>query len=255
MRLTGFQGQGAFVAGAGGGIGRAIVAALAEAGARVFATDLAAALPECASEPNVTWAPLDVTEPEAVADKVAQAGAEIGPIRHGVFASGILGSAATVETSPEDWRHVVDVNLHGGFFVTTALARAMLPHRRGAIVAIGSNAANIPRLNMGAYPASKAALHMHMRCLGLEVADKGIRCNIVAPGSTLTPMQTGMWADATGAATVIRGDLDIHKTGIPLGKLARPEDIAAATMFLLSDQAGHVTMADLLVDGGATLRA
>lgn len=86
------------------------------------------------------------------------------------------------------------------------------------------------------------------------MAALGIRCNIVAPGSTLTPMQTGMWADASGAARVIAGDPASFRTGIPLGKLATPDDIAAATMFLLSDQAGHVTMADLYVDGGATLR-
>ena len=97
---------------------------------------------------------------------------------------------------------------------------------------------------------------MLTRAAGLELAADGIRCNLVAPGSTLTPMQTGMWDDPqAGAAAVIAGDAAQFRAGIPLGKLATPQDIAQAAMFLLSDQAGHVTMADLYVDGGATLRA
>ncbi|SFR12454.1 SDR family oxidoreductase [Poseidonocella sedimentorum] len=255
MRLTGFEGSAGFVAGAGGGIGRAIVAALAEAGATVFATDLPEAIADAPEIDGVFWAPLDVTDPEAVDAAVAEAEARLGPLRHGVFAAGILGGAPLLELDAALWQKVIDVNLTGGFHVTRALGRAMAPHGAGAILAVGSNAAGIPRVGMGGYPASKAALHMLIRCLGLELAPLGIRCNILAPGSTLTPMQTGMWADENGAARIIEGDLSIHKTGIPLGKLARPEDIAEAALFLLSDQAGHVTMADLYVDGGATLKS
>jgi 2,3-dihydro-2,3-dihydroxybenzoate dehydrogenase len=70
----------------------------------------------------------------------------------------------------------------------------------------------------------------------------------------MTPMQTGMWADESGGAAVIAGNLAQHRTGIPLGKIATPEEVAQAAMFLLSEQASHITMADLYVDGGATLR-
>lgn len=255
MKLTGFKGRGAFVTGAAGGIGRAIVDALADAGAHVFATDLPDAIDEIGEQPGVIRAALDVTDPDAVSAAVVQAEDAVGPLYHGIVCSGILGGGTILETKAADWLRVIDVNLNGAFHVTTALARVMLPRRQGAIVAIGSNSADIPRLEMGAYPASKAALHMHMRCLGLEIAPFGIRCNIVAPGSTMTPMQTGMWSDARGAQAVIDGNLATYKTGIPLGKLAKPQDIAASTMFLLSDQAGHVTMADLYVDGGATLKA
>jgi 2,3-dihydro-2,3-dihydroxybenzoate dehydrogenase len=108
---------------------------------------------------------------------------------------------------------------------------------------------------MAAYAASKAAATMFTRCLGLELGPKGVRCNIVAPGSTLTSMQTGMWADEDGAARVIAGSPETFKAGIPLQKLATPEDIAEAVVFLLSDRAAHISMTDLYVDGGATLRA
>ncbi|WP_424986969.1 SDR family oxidoreductase [Microbulbifer sp. S227A] len=255
MKLTGFDGRGAFVTGAAGGIGRAIAEALAGAGARVFATDLPDALAAEGDASGIIWRALDVTDADAVAATVAEAEKTVGPLHHGVVASGILAGGAILDTSPDQWRRVIDVNLTGAFHVTAALARAMMPRRQGAIVAVGSNSADVPRLGMGAYPASKAALHMHMRCLGLELAPHGIRCNIVAPGSTLTPMQTGMWADAHGAQSVIAGSLETYKTGIPLGKLATPGDIAASAMFLLSTEAGHVTMADLYVDGGATLKA
>src|SRR5690606_27134218 len=117
----------------------------------------------------------------------------------------------------------------------------------GALVTVGSNAAGVPRQRMSAYAASKAATHMYMRCLGLELAPLGIRCNIVAPGSTLTPMQTGMWTDpASGEQQVLRGSLESFRTGIPLGKLAKPEDVANAVVFLLSDEASHITMASLM---------
>lgn len=106
---------------------------------------------------------------------------------------------------------------------------------------------------MAAYAASKAAAVMFTKCLGLELAAHHIRCNIVSPGSTETDMQRALWQDENGARDVIRGSLDTYKTGIPLQKLAKPSDIANAVLFLASEQANHITMHDLCVDGGATL--
>lgn len=257
MRLTGFDGKTALVTGAAGGIGRAVTQSLLDAGARVIASDTPAALAALAPPVGSLARELDVRDAAAAEALVAEIEAEHGPLALGVHAAGVLAIAPLLEMEAQDWQRVIDINTTGTFNAARAMGRAMARHGRGAIVAVSSNAANLPRMNMGAYAASKAAVTMLIRCLGLELAAKGVRCNIVAPGSTLTPMQTGMWANDGGAGErgVIEGNLDYFRTGIPLGKLAVPQDIADAAMFLLSDQAGQVTMADLFVDGGATLRA
>lgn len=245
---NGFAGRIALVTGAAGGIGAAVAALLRDEGAEVIATDLDA-------DAIGAIEPLDVTDSGAVDALIERIERERGPVDFGVNVAGVLAGDPVLETRDAEWRRVFEVNTHGVFHVCRALGRGMRERRRGSIVTVGSNAAGVPRHSMAAYAASKAATHMFMRCLGLELAEFGVRCNIVAPGSTLTPMQTGMWADENGARQVIAGIPESYKSGIPLGKLATPEDIAEAVAFLLSDRAGHITMADLYVDGGATLRA
>ncbi|MCF3639287.1 2,3-dihydro-2,3-dihydroxybenzoate dehydrogenase [Rhizobium sp. TRM95111] len=239
--------------GAAGGIGRAVVTALSTEGVEVVATDLdVSAIPDLTGVRRET---LDVADPDAVEALATMVEKTLGPIDLGVSVAGVLATGLAAETTDAEWRRVFGVNADGVFHVGRALARRMTPRRRGSIVTVSSNAAGIPRHAMSAYAASKAAATMFTRCLGLELAPHGIRCNIVAPGSTLTPMQTGMWADPEGGARVIAGSLETFKSGIPLGKLATPEDVADAVLFLLSDRAAHITMTDLYVDGGATLRA
>jgi 2,3-dihydro-2,3-dihydroxybenzoate dehydrogenase len=258
MRDNGIRGRIALVTGAGGGIGASVVRALHAEGARVVATDIdPTALASLADElgDEVRAEIMDVRASAQVDGVVARIEHEWGPIDIGANVAGVLSNVLVTDTTDEEWQRVIDINAAGVFRVSRALARVMEPRRRGVIVTVSSNAAGVPRHAMAAYAASKAAATMFTRCLGLELAPVGIRCNIVAPGSTLTPMQTGMWADETGAARVIAGSPKTFKSGIPLGKLATPEDVADAVVFLASDRAAHITMADLYVDGGATLRA
>lgn len=260
-RPSGLRGRIAFVTGAGGGIGAAVVETLLAEGARVYAVDrdataLARLRTRLTAAPDALLArTVDVADAAAVDAAVADAEAALGPIAAGVSGAGVLGTTTVLETTDDEWARVFDVNARGVFHVSRALARRMVPRRHGSIVTISSNAAGVPRQAMAAYAASKSAASMFTRCLGLELAPHNIRCNIVAPGSTDTAMQRGMWSDDSGGARVIRGSLETFKNGIPLGKLATPADVAEAVVFLLSDLAGHITMAELYVDGGATLKA
>ncbi|WP_245966363.1 SDR family oxidoreductase [Sphaerisporangium album] len=102
--------------------------------------------------------------------------------------------------------------------------------------------------------APKAAATVFTKTLGLEVAAYGIRCNVLTPGSTDTPMLSALWSDHERALQAsIEGSPGVYRTGIPLGKVARPADIAEAVAFLLSSKANHITLQHLTVDGGATL--
>ncbi|MEU9434858.1 2,3-dihydro-2,3-dihydroxybenzoate dehydrogenase [Streptomyces sp. NPDC048252] len=257
---AGLDGRFALVTGAGRGIGAAVAAALVEEGARVLATDLdpdgvrslAARYPG-----RVTARALDVTDAAAVEALVDTAEQESGPLDIVVNVAGILRSSQIVDLTEEDWTATFAVNTSGVFHVSRAAARRMTGRGAGSIVTVASNAAGVPRAGMAAYAASKAAAVMFTKCLGLEVAARGVRCNTVSPGSTLTDMQRALWNGDTEAAArrVVEGDLATHRTGIPLGRIAEPADVADAVVFLVSDRARHITMHDLYVDGGATLRA
>jgi 2,3-dihydro-2,3-dihydroxybenzoate dehydrogenase len=259
MAERGIDGRIAVVTGAAGGIGAAVVRALRSEGAHVAALDVEpdglASLAADAHPTRLRTDLVDLRDDERVAAIVEQIERDWGPIDIGVSVAGVLSTASVVNTSRDEWRRVFAINAEAVFTFSRALAQRMIPRRRGAIVTVSSNAAGVPRHGMAAYAASKAAATMFTRCLGLELAEYGIRCNIVAPGSTRTPMQTGMWADEQGEAAVIRGSLETFKSGIPLGKIAEPAEVADAVVFLASERASHITMAEIYVDGGATLRA
>ena len=257
----GISGKTAVVTGAAQGIGAAVAGLLGEQGAIVAAVDANRAALETAvaeltdREVKATAHVADVSDSatvEAVVDEVEQ---HSGPIDILVNVAGVLHPGAVVELDDESWHRTFAVNTTGVFNLCRAVSRRMIPRQRGAIVTVGSNSAGVPRQGMAAYGASKAAATLLTKSLGLELAEHNIRCNVVSPGSTDTDMQRSLWTGDDGAQQTIAGSPETYKVGIPLRKLATPDDIAEAVVFLVSERAGHITMHDLYVDGGATLRA
>lgn len=248
------------VTGAAGGIGLAIARLLARDGAVVAASDrredeLDSAVRTLREDGlDVRAVPADITDSASVAQAVERVEVELGPITGLAHAAGVLHPADILSTSDDEWARTMAVNTTGAFYVCRAVARYMVPRGHGAIVTVASNAAGVPRAGMGAYATSKAAVTAFTKCLGLELAPHGIRCNVVAPGSTDTAMLRTLWDSSGGnERQTVQGDPDRFRVGIPLGRVGSADDVAESVRFLLSDRAAQITMQDLYVDGGAAL--
>ena len=246
-----FTGRRVLVTGTAQGIGRRIAERFIEEGADLIGLDLQART----AEAPFRQIALDITDAAAVETACKAIETEWGGLDILVNAAGILRLGDSESLTPADWKACMDVNVAGPFHMLRQWSATFKRQRRGAIVNIGSNAAVVPRIGMMAYCASKAALVSLSHCAALELAPYGVRCNVVSPGSTDTPMLAGMLSDPAGKDRMVAGLPEQFKLGIPLGKIARPDDIADTVLFLASDQAGHVTMQQIVVDGGATLAA
>ncbi len=186
------------VVGAAQGIGRATALTLASSGHRVVLADrdldgvheTAAML----NDPAPSYR-LDIRDREAVDTVIADIERTHGPIDGLAHVAGVFSVASILDCDPDEWQRIHDINVTGLVSVLRAVGRAMRDRRSGSIVVVGSNSAGVPRMGMGAYGSSKAAATMLVRILGLELAQYGIRANIVAPGSTDTAMQRTLWAD------------------------------------------------------------
>ncbi|MDD7940441.1 SDR family oxidoreductase [Actinomycetospora lutea] len=249
----------AFVTGAAGGIGAAVCRRLADAGAPVALLDrdpdATGAAADALRDRGATAVavPGDVTDPGAVEKAVAAAEDALGPLRTLVNVAGVLHVAAVTEIDDADWRHCLDVNATGVMHACRAVGARLAERGGGSVVTVASNAAGVPRTGMAAYAASKAAAVAVTRCLGLELAGQGVRANVVCPGSTDTGMLDAMGDLPADHAALVRGSAETFKLGIPLGRIAAPQDVAEVVAFLASDAARHVTLQTVYVDGGASL--
>ncbi len=241
------------IVGASQGIGAEVARTLARSSTVVLADIKVDAAAELADELVATGATasahmVDVTNPESVAALVA---ATPGTNRL-VIAAGAFSAGPSLEVEPAELTRILSVNLVGAYDVARQYSAVMIESGGGAIVAIGSIAARMPRLRQAAYSASKAGMRQAMRVLGLEVRERGVRINFVAPGPTQTPMMDELAGDHAGIQ-LWEGELETWRPRIPDGRVAQPEDVANAIEFLLSDKAAHISLHDLYVDGGESL--
>lgn len=246
-----FSGKTVWVTGAGKGIGYATAIAFTGAGARVIGFDRAFAGEHYPFATEV----LDIADAEQVSRVCPRVLAQNVRLDVLVNAAGILRMGATDALSQEEWQETFAVNVGGAFNLFQATMAQFRQQRGGAIVTVASDAAHTPRIGMSAYGASKAALKSLALTVGLELAASGVRVNVVSPGSTDTDMQRTLWTSSDAEQKRIAGFGEQFKLGIPLGKIARPEEIASTILFLASDYASHITLQDIVVDGGSTLGA
>ncbi|EDX3303296.1 2,3-dihydro-2,3-dihydroxybenzoate dehydrogenase [Salmonella enterica subsp. enterica serovar Braenderup] len=251
MACIDFSDKTVWVTGAGKGIGYATALAFVDAGARVIGFDR-----EFTQE-NYPFATevMDVADAAQVAQVCQRVLQKTPRLDVLVNAAGILRMGATDALSVDDWQQTFAVNVGGAFNLFSQTMAQFRRQQGGAIVTVASDAAHTPRIGMSAYGASKAALKSLALTVGLELAGCGVRCNVVSPGSTDTDMQRTLWVSEDAEQQRIRGFDEQFKLGIPLGKIARPQEIANTILFLASDLASHITLQDIVVDGGSTLGA
>jgi len=244
MRVTG---RTAIVTGGGRGIGEAIVCALARAGAAVAVADIdtssaQATAERLAAEGARTLAlTVDVTDATAVRQMVACTVETLGGLDILVNNAGICALTPIEEIGESEWDRVLNVNLKGPFLCAQAALPIMRQQRHGRIINIASVAGKTGSLTAGAhYAASKGGLIAFTMCLARQYAPYNITANAIAPGPAATAM-TRDWPEETRQMLIER---------IPLGRMAQPEDVAAAALFLASEEAAFITGEVLDVNGG-----
>ncbi len=241
------QGKTALVTGASGGIGAAVAKALHAAGATVAISGTRAAVleelkTELGSE-RVHVVPCNLSSPEDVEKLVPAAEAAMGGLDILVNNAGITRDGLAMRMKDEDWQAVLDVNLTSSFRLARAAMKLMMKKRWGRIVSVTSIVGVTGNAGQANYVASKAALIGLSKSLAQELATRNVTVNCVAPGFIATPM-TDALNDKQKEAIL---------TKIPAGRMGLPADIAAAVLYLASEEAGYVTGHTLHINGGMAM--
>ena len=242
------KGKVALVTSAGQGIGRATALAMAREGAKVWATDLKAELLQNlpAEHANISVFALDVMKPEAIAAAVAK----VGSVDVLFNCSGFVHSGTLLETEDKDWDFSFDLNVKAHFHMIKAFMPGFLAKGKGSIINMASVCSSIKGLpNRFVYGASKAAVIGLTKAVAADFVAKGVRCNAVCPGTVETPsLYDRMRA---------QGDFEKAKAAFiarqPMGRLAQAEEIAAAVVYLASDESAFITGQALVIDGGLSI--
>lgn len=241
-------GKVAIVTGGARGMGEATCRLFVAHGARVIVADvldepgenLAAELGD-----HARFCSLDVTSEEAWANAVAMAEQTFGPVDILVNNAGVLMFKSILETSRADFERVLGVNLVGEFLGIKAVAPGMIAQGRGAIVNVSSVDGMKGANSLVAYATSKWGVRGLTKVAAMELGHKGVRVNSVHPGGVNTIMSNH--SGASGA------DLDKVYSHVPLQRIGRAEEVAAASLFLVSDEASYLHGAEIVVDGGMTV--
>ena len=242
----------AMVTGASTGIGRAIAQALGRAGFDLAITDLDTKwLADLAAEPQlqgrkVVPIALELRSEDSIAQAIEQAAAAFGSIDLVVNNAGRPLSKPAIGVTWAEWNDVIDINLKGSFFLSTAFARHCIARKRGgAVVSLASTHGLTGIADRSVYGISKGGIVQMTRMLAIEWAPLGIRVNAVAPATVLTPSREKLLSDPQARARML--------ARIPLGRFPAADEVAEAVCYLASDAARSITGQTLVLDGGVTV--
>ncbi|WP_380128096.1 GolD/DthD family dehydrogenase [Dactylosporangium cerinum] len=244
----GLKGKVAVVTGGSSGIGAAIAEAYAAKGADVAVLDLVLAPDEeriAALGTTSAGFACDVTDETSAEMAITRVHERYGHIDVLVNSAGIVRLAPAEELSLAAWNTTLAVNLTGAFLLSRAVGRIMLAQGHGKVINMASQAASVALPEHAAYCASKFGLIGLTKVLASEWAGRGVTANAISPTVVLTELGRKAWDNPKGEEL---------KTMIPTGRFAHPQEIAAAAVFLASDAADMINGADLLIDGGYTIR-
>lgn len=243
----------ALVTGAASGIGRAVATRFVSEGAQVAAIDRDAAGLESlrAEHPAIVTFACDLTDLDGLDRAVNATLKEHGRVDILVNNAGFSYYKLHVDSTLQEWRHTQQVNMEAMYVLAKLVTPAMSAARYGRIVNVSSTQAIAAEREISAYAASKGAVAAWTRALAVELAENDILVNAVAPGCTHTPMCFINGADMTLAPDF--QEWYIRRRKIPLGRPGLPEELAAAILFLSSDQCSYITGHTLVVDGGLTI--